>query len=175
MKKLLVPLMTSSLLLCTTQVLSQAQVEINWENPEKYRDVRPTMESRVKFREHTFEQLLEYLQKLAAKLPDDQKLSLNVTNLDLAGQVWPASFVGFGHGASDVRVIKNMDIPRISFTYKLVNTTGELIQEGDVELKDMAFMDRANRFFSSESLRYEKNMLKDWFDDEFPELMVKTN
>jgi hypothetical protein len=37
----------------------------------------------------------------------------------------------------------------------------------------MAFMDRANRFFDSESLRYEKNMLKVWFDDEFPSLVVK--
>jgi hypothetical protein len=173
MKKLMIPLMASSLLLCSTQVLSQAQVEINWENPEDYRDVRPTMESRVKFREHTFEQLQAYLQKLAEKLPDDQKLVLNVTNLDLAGQVWPASFVGLGNSASDIRVVKNIDIPRMSFTYKLLNTADEVIQEGDVELKDMAFMDRSNRFFSSESLRYEKNMLKNWFNDEFPELVVK--
>tara|TARA_R110000868_G_scaffold59624_5_gene182968 strand:- start:2125 stop:2649 length:525 start_codon:yes stop_codon:yes gene_type:complete len=173
MKKLMVPLITSSLLLCSIQVLSQAQVEINWENPEKYRDVRPTMESRIKFREHTFEQIEEYLQKLAAKLPDDQKLMLNVTNLDLAGQVWPASFVGFGHSASDIRVVKSIDIPRMNFTFKLVNTAGELIQEGDVELKDMAFMDRSNRFFNSESLRYEKNMLRSWFNDEFPDLVVK--
>lgn len=165
--------MASSLLLSSTQVLSQAQVEINWENPEEYRDVRPTMESRVKFREHTFEQLQEYLQKLAEKLPDDQKLVLNVTNLDLAGEVWPASFVGFGHSANDVRVVKSIDIPRMSFTYKLMNTAEELIREGDVDLKDMAFMDRSNRFFSSESLRYEKNMLKNWFNDEFPELVVK--
>lgn len=169
----MVPLITSSLLLCSIQVLSQAQVEINWENPEKYRDVRPTMESRIKFREHTFEQIEEYLQKLAAKLPDDQKLMLNVTNLDLAGQVWPASFVGFGHSASDIRVVKSIDIPRMNFTFKLVNTAGELIQEGDVELKDMAFMDRSNRFFNSESLRYEKNMLRSWFNDEFPDLVVK--
>ena len=173
MKKLMIPFMVSSLLLCSTHVLSQAQVEINWEKPEKFRDVMPTMESRVKFREHTFEELHEYLQKLAEKLPDNQKLLLNVTNLDLAGQVWPASFVGFGNGASEVRIIKNIDIPRMSFTYKLVDASGELIQEGDVDLKDMSFMDRANRFFSSETLRYEKNMLKNWFDDEFPQLVVK--
>ena len=173
MKKLMIPLMASSLLLCSTQVLSQAQVEINWQNPEKYRDVRPTMESRIKFREHTFEQLQEYFEKLAEKLPGDQKLLLNVTDLDLAGQVWPGSFVGLGYSTSEIRVIKNIDIPRMNFSYKLVNAADELIQEGDVELKDMAFMDRSNRFFNSESLRYEKNMLKNWFNDEFPELVVK--
>lgn len=173
MKKLMIPLLASSLLLCSTAVLSQAQVEITWEKPEDYRDVRPTSESRIKFREHTFAQIQEYLQKLAEKLPAEQKLMLNVTNLDLAGQVWPASFVGFGSSAADVRVIKSIDIPRMSFSYKLVDKAGTLIQEGDVDLKDMAFMDRSNRFFSSENLRYEKNMLKDWFEDEFPALVAK--
>lgn len=173
MKKLMIALVASSLGLCSTAVLSQAQVEINWESPEKYRDVRPTMESRVKFREHTFEQLQEYIEELAAQLPDDQKLLLNVTDLDLAGQVWPASFVGFGNSSSDVRVVKHVDIPRMSFSYKLVNTAGDVIQQGDVDLKDMGFMDRANRFFSGENLRYEKNMLKSWFKDEFPPLVVK--
>ena len=173
MKKLMIALVVSSLGLCSTAALSQAQVEINWEHPEKYRDVRPTMESRIKFREHTFEQLHEYIQELAAQLPDDQKLVLNVTDLDLAGQVWPASFVGFGNSTSDVRVVKHVDIPRMSFSYKLLDTAGEVIQEGDVDLKDMSFMDRANRFFTSENLRYEKNMLKSWFKDEFPQLVVK--
>ena len=173
MKKLMIALVVSSLGLGSTAALSQAQVEINWENPEKYRDVRPTMESRIKFREHTFEQLHEYIQELAAQLPDDQKLVLNMTDLDLAGQVWPASFVGFGPSTSDVRVIKHVDIPRMSFSYKLLDATGDLIQQGDVDLKDMSFMDRANRFFTSENLRYEKNMLKSWFKDEFPQLVVK--
>jgi hypothetical protein len=173
MKELMIPLMASSLLLCSTQVLSQAQVEINWEKPEQYRDVRPTSESRSRFRDQTFSQLEEYMQKLAEQLPAGQKLSLNVTNLDLAGQVWPASFVGFGSSSNDVRVVKNIDIPRMSFSYTLTDKAGVVVKQADVDLKDMAFMDRANRFFDSENLRYEKNMLKNWFEDEFPALIVK--
>jgi hypothetical protein len=173
MKKFIVPIVAASFVLVSSPSFCQADIEINWQNPEKYRDVRPTTESRSRFRDQTFTQLEEYLQKLAKQLPDGQKLLLNVTNLDLAGQVWPASFVGLGHSSNDVRVVKNVDIPRMSFSYKLTDQTGEIIQQGDVDLKDMAFMDRANRFFDSESLRYEKNMLKVWFDDEFPSLVVK--
>lgn len=165
--------MASSLLMLSTQAISKAEVEINWEKPEKYRDVKSTAIPRSKFREQTFAQLQTYLEKLAERLPSDQKLLLNVTNLDLAGQVWPASFVGLGISGSDIRVVKSIDIPRMTFTYKLEKNSGELVQEGDVELKDMSFMDRPNRFFSSESLRYEKNMLKNWFEDEFPELTAK--
>ncbi|AGH42842.1 DUF3016 domain-containing protein [Paraglaciecola psychrophila] len=151
----------------SNQVLAQAEVEIEWDKPEKYRDVRPSNESRKRFMEATFEGINEYMHELASSLPDNQKLRMKVTDLDLAGQVWPASFVGLGQGTSDVRVIKNIDIPRMNFSYQLLDTSGAVIQQADVDLKDMSFMDRGNRFFDSESLRYEKNMLQRWFKQEF--------
>lgn len=153
----------------SNQVLAQAEVEIEWDKPEKYRDVRPSNESRKRFMETTFEGINEYMHELASALPENQKLLMKVTDLDLAGQVWPASFVGLGMGlgTSDVRVIKNIDIPRINFSYQLLDTSGAVIQQAEVDLKDMSFMDRGNRFFDSESLRYEKNMLQRWFKQEF--------
>jgi hypothetical protein len=151
----------------SSQVVAQAEVEIEWEKPEKYSDVRPSNESRKRFREATFQHINEYMNKLALALPENQTLLMKVSDLDLAGQVWPASFVGFGHSASDVRIIKNIDIPRISFSYQLVDESGEVVQQAEVKLKDMTFLDRSNRFFKSESLRYEKNMLQRWFNKEF--------
>ncbi len=99
---------------------------------------------------------------------------MTVTNLDLAGQVWPASFVGFGHSASDVRLVKHHDIPRMNFSYKLTEKDGTVVKEGEVKLKDMGFQDHIIRASArDEPLRYEKNMIKQWFDDEFPKLIVK--
>ena len=106
-------------------------------------------------------------------MPDGQTLGIKVTNLDLAGQVWPASFVGLGHSGGDVRLIKSIDIPRMEFSYTLKNSDGSVVQEAEVNLKDMNFQHLHNQFFNSESLRYEKNMLKSWFKDEFPELIAK--
>jgi hypothetical protein len=151
----------------SSQVAAQAEVEIEWEKPEKYSDVRPSNEPRKRFREATFQHINEYMNKLALALPENQTLLMKVSDLDLAGQVWPASFVGFGHSASDVRIIKNIDIPRISFSYQLVDESGEVVQQAEVKLKDMSFLDRSNRFFKSESLRYEKSMLQRWFIKEF--------
>jgi hypothetical protein len=153
------------------QALAQAEVEIEWDKPEKYRDVRPSNESRKRFRDATFERLDKYMNKLALALPDDNKLLMKVSDLDLAGQVWPASFVGLGHGTSDVRIIKNIDIPRMTFSYQLQDESGEVLQQAEVNLKDMSFLDRSNRHFKSEPLRYEKNMLKRWFEQEF-ELLI---
>ncbi len=154
---------------------AKATVEVEWKNPTEYRDVKPTSQSRSAFREQTFKKLEEYLSELAEALPDGQTLSMTVTNLDLAGEVWPASFVGLGHSASDVRLIKRLYIPRMEFSYSLKGADGEVVQSKDVKLKDMSFQDRHNPFFTSETLRYEKNMLKEWFADEFPDLIAKNH
>ena len=166
--KMLAGLMISAVALTlSSQVTAQAVVEIEWDKPEKYRDVRPSNESRKRFREATFERINEYMNELALSLPDDKKLLMKVSDLDLAGQVWPASFVGFGHSSSDVRIIKNIDIPRINFSYQLLDESGGVVQQAEVKLKDMSFLDRSNRFFKSETLRYEKSMLQRWFKKEF--------
>ena len=151
----------------SNQVLAQAKVEIEWDKPEKYRDVRPSNQSRKRFRESTFEDINKYMNELSLVLPNNQKLLMKVNDLDLAGQVWPASHLGLGYDGSDVRIVKNIDIPRINFSYKLLNESGEVVQQAEVNLKDMSFLDRSHHLFKSESLRYEKSMLQRWFKQEF--------
>lgn len=154
--------------------LAKASVEIEWQNPEEYRDVKPVNQSRSSFREQTFKRLEEYINELAEKLPDGQVLTMTVTDLDLAGEVWPASFVGFGSGGNDVRLVKPIYIPRMAFSYTLKDKTGALLKSDEVKIKDMSFQDRHNSFFTSEALRYEKEMLKDWFLDAFPEMIARS-
>ena len=102
---------------------------------------------------------------------------MTVTNVDLAGQVWPSQFVGFGSGGgSDVRIIKRIDIPRMTFSYSLTNADGQVILSGeDVKLKDMDFMDSTIRRNRTESLTYEKAMLNDWFADTFSAQVAVNN
>lgn len=146
-----------------------AEVKITWEEPESYSDVRPTNEARKRFRERTLNDLEAHISELASGLPESQVLSMTVTNVDLAGQVWPSQFVGFGNGAgNDVRIIKRIDIPRMTFSYSLSNADGQVIQRGDqVQLKDMDFMESNIRRNRTESLSYEKAMLDEWFADTF--------
>ena len=154
-----------------------AEVKITWEEPESYSDIRPTNESRKRFRERTLEELESHIVELAKDLPDSQVLSMTVTNVDLAGQVWPSQFVGFGNGAgSDVRIIKRIDIPRMTFSYTLANEDGQIIVSGEeIKLKDMDFMESNIRRNRTESLSYEKAMLNDWFSDTFATQVAATN
>ncbi len=141
-----------------------AEVSVTWQEPESYQDIRPSNQSRTSFREMVFKDMEAYIAELAETLPDGQKLSMTVTDLDLAGEVWPASFLG-GVGGADIRLVKPLYIPRMHFSYTLTDATGKTLQSADVKLKDMAFMDRGSRINRrSENLTYEKAMIKDWFE-----------
>lgn len=173
MKTLLAIIISLSALTVSGLAQASAEVEITWHEPENYTDIRAANESRSKFRERTIKQLQEYIVELSESLPEGYKLLMTVNDLDLAGQVWPGSFVGL-QSTSDVRLIKRIDIPRMTFDYQLLDDQGQTLkQEEDVKLKDMSFQDRHNPFFDSEPLRYEKNMLKEWFTDTFAEYQVK--
>lgn len=150
-----------------------ASVVVTWENPEKYTDVHPSNESRVKFRERTFKALETYFGKLAEKLPADETLTINVTNLDLAGQVWPSSFVFGNATGADVRIIKRVDIPRMTFSYTLKDANGKARKSAEVKLKDMGFIDNPRRIAQNDFLDYEKVMLRDWFREEMADVIVK--
>lgn len=142
------------------------RVEIQWVNPDDYSDIRPSNQSRSRFRERTFKQLEQHFESLATRLPEGQRLKLSVTNLDLAGQVWPAYMIGIGFG-SDVRLIERVDIPRINFSYELSDVDGNVLRQGEEKLKDMAFLDRISPRYRNGALRYEKNMIQNWFVKHF--------
>lgn len=144
------------------------RVSVTWVNPKKFTDIKATNGVRTRFRNRTMEKLHKYMDDLAQDLPEGQMLKFNVTDLDLAGRVWPGHFVGFNN-ANDVRVVKSIEIPRMNFSYELVDSKGSIIRTGEKNLKDMAFLDRINGMRRSDSLRHEKNMLKRWFKKEFKE------
>jgi hypothetical protein len=161
----------------TAEPSHAAEVKITWEEPESYSDVRPSNESRKRFRERTLNELEAHIVELAADLPESQILSITVTNVDLAGEVWPSQFVGFGNaGANDIRVIRRIDIPKMTFSYTLTDAAGEVVaSEDEVKIKDMDFMESNIRRHRNESLSYEKTMLDEWFSDTFLKQQVAAN
>lgn len=145
-----------------------SKIEVTWGDYKAFTDVKAANESRKRFAERTFANLEKYLAKLAQDLPSGHQLNIEVTDLDLAGRVLPASFAGLGmHSADNIRIIKNIDIPRIKFNYVYTDANGVELKRDEVNIKDMSFISRHNPVFRSDSLKYEKNMLRNWFNDTF--------
>ena len=102
-----------------------------------------------------------HLVEQAAKRLPGKDVRINVTDVDLAGEVEP-----FGRRMEWLRVMRTVTLPSIAFNYE-VREGGKVVQQGEVKLRDMNYQDGFNNYFSSDSLRYEKHMIDRWFKDEF--------
>lgn len=144
----------------TTLSVTAGESEVTWTDPDKYTDIRPSNESKSRFQKRIFKSFEEHFAKLSEQLPEGQKLKIDVTNVDLAGDVRLGS-------TQQIRIVKDIYIPRIKFTFELVNADNTIESSGDVDLKDMSFMMSPNAYSSGKSLNYEKRMLDKWFNDTF--------
>jgi len=66
-----------------------------------------------------------------------------------------------------IRVIRDIYIPRMKFSYQLLNADKSVIDSAEVDLKDMTFMVSTPSRYKNKSLGYEKHMLDEWFKDTF--------
>ncbi len=167
MKKLLIVLVSALSFLSVAPMTMAAESEVTWTNPDDYRDMRPgNTSTRKKFQAHVFEELEEHFAKLAAKLPESQKLVIDVTDVDLAGDVRIGTM-------NEIRIVKDIYHPRIEFSYKLVNADGSVATEDALNLKDMGFLQGSLMRYRNDTLGYEKKMLDDWFNKTFKAQIVK--
>lgn len=131
-----------------------AQAQVNFIEPDKYADVPFA----IKDRDSTLNTLREHFDKLAKKLPTGQTLAVDVTDVDLAGRMDPARLNG-----QDVRVLRGMaDWPVIALRYR-IEAAGKVVKSGEARVADMNYMQSFNRYPAGEPLRYEKQMLDNWF------------
>ncbi len=112
--------------------------------------------------------LARHLESLAARLGAGQKLSIEVIDVDLAGELRP-----WRHAQQDLRVLRGAaDIPRIRLRYSL-EEAGRASRSGEHVVVDAGYLQRFNRYPSGEALRYEKRMLDDWFSEQFASAPAK--
>lgn len=166
MKKITVYLAGLGLALSQITTVLAADVEVKWTNPDKYTDIYAGEEHRRKFKERMFISFERHFAKLAAALPANQQLNIEVTNVDLAGDVH--------HGGSNrIRLVKDLYFPRMDFSYQLLNADKSVVKSEQVALKDMSFLMTRALKYRNESLRYEKQMLDHWFKKSFINEMSK--
>ena len=159
----IVTLFVSTLLL--TPSAFAASSEVTWTDYKSYRDIDEGNNGRKQFRERTFNNFEKHFAKLAATLPADQILKIDVTDVDLAGDTHAA-------GINRTRIIKNIYSPRMNFSYQLLAADGTVIQSDDVVVKDMNFMSGNSLKYRNKPLGYEKKMLDDWFSKTFKEMII---
>jgi len=134
------------------------RVEVIFDHPEKFADVKGDSMNSDKGREIMLDQIKDFLvQSGADLLPAGQKLTITFTDIDLAGEYEP----WHSGPMRDVRVIKDIYSPRFVFSYKLTDAAGAVLKEDKADLRDLSFMTRMT-INHDDPLRFEKDILGDW-------------
>jgi hypothetical protein len=113
--------------------------------------------------EQTTKSLAQLLQAYGKKLPEGQALKIEVTDVDLAGEM------RFTRHGDDVRVTRGRaDWPRIELRYTLSDGS-RVLKSGEARIADMAYQQHAlHGSYRDEAYGYEHRMLDRWFAETFP-------
>jgi hypothetical protein len=130
-----------------------AEVTVTFANPQQYADA----ESRSA---NVQKDLRAYLRRLSARLARGVDLNVTVLDLDLAG------FDMSTRGPNNVRLLTSATWPKIKLRYVLTKNR-RIVATGKEWLTDQFYRSRAGLASASDPLRYEKNMLDDWFRTRF--------
>ncbi len=149
---------------------ADSRLEVIFNQPEKFRDVKEDDAGFDKDRDAILEDLKDHLDgAIKYHVPEGQKLTITFNDIDMAGDFEPWR----GSQYNSVRIVKDIYPPRILLTFKLVDATGAVLKEGDRKLFDNAFLMKMSSGFATDPLRHEKTLLDDWLREEFPKLKAK--
>lgn len=146
-----------------------AEVKVTWEEPEKFVDIQVADGNQKRFQERLLAAFEEKFAEFASELPDDQVLHITVTNVDLAGAIEYHDINGVPR---ELRIVRGHDFPMMMLSYRLVDSDGEVIQEGESrlrgrELPGQGRLSTPSNMRGGEMLEYETPMLREWFKSEF--------
>jgi hypothetical protein len=134
---------------------ASAAVTVTFSHPEKFSDLPFSPIER----EQVLKDLGEHFASLSKKLPAGQDLKVEVLDVDLAGRIYP------NIRGRDLRIMRGgADWPHMRLRYTL-EANGQVLRSGVDDLSDMAYQDRINRYSGGDPLRYEKQMIDDWFTE----------
>jgi DUF3016 family protein len=138
-----------------------ARIAVVFEQPQHFTDMRYTKA------EHHSVALLDELHTFMCDMgehyvPIGMRAEIKVTDIDLAGDFEPWR----GPQFDQVRITRDIYPPHIFLEFRLTDGSGRLISAGKRVLRDIAYQRRIMRP-PDDYLRYEKDILRDWFRSEF--------
>jgi len=139
-------------------------VSVSWTDPSEFTELRFSGNRWEAKRGNWVFELASAVRKSVAKqLPEGERMEIEITDIDRAGRYEP----GLGPRMDSIRIMRNIDSPSMSLTFRRYNAEGELIEEGERKLRDMMYLNNINALSNTDPLRYEKRMIDDWARREF--------
>jgi Protein of unknown function (DUF3016) len=150
------------LLACITPAVA-GTVTVSFIHPETYTDASLSGGHTTKADQWTFDEIGRYLESLGARLPPQQVLTLDVSNVDLAGKIewWRR------RDAYNLRILRDVYPPRFRLHHRLAEGGRTLLEAEESVVDPMYLANSALYFTPTDPLRFEKAMLRNWFQARF--------
>jgi len=137
-------------------VPNDGRVTVTFDQADRFTDVKYYYQGPAD--QGYLEDLRHYLEQSArGYLAEGQRLTIKITDIDMAGDVSPATS---RHG--DVRIIGAGYPPRLKFSYAVTDASGRTVSQGEENLTDPAYQPRIRSASISDPLFYEKALSADW-------------
>lgn len=134
-----------------------AAVNVTFVHPERFADVALAPQDR----DQILREVAGHFAYAGKKLPPGYDLNVEVQDLDMAGRIRP-NF----HSMQDIRILRGgADWPSMHLRYSL-EAGGRVVGSGDMYLRNMDYLQRINRYSSGDQIRYERQMIDDWYRDQ---------
>jgi len=160
MSKLSSPAFGLVLALVSATAAATGTATVRYDHPENFAETKEVRAfAPLRADSGYLKTLKAYIEKqAAAELQQGQTLDIVVTDVDRAGSYAPS--VG---SLQPVRIVEDVYPPRITLHFRLLDSQGQVLREGDRKLTDLAFMyDSPGGFSNTDPLRYEKRVIDRW-------------
>lgn len=157
MKTLLRAVLISSSLLALP-AFAASKVEVTFTNPEKFADIKTEFLDDGSRREELLKILgTQFAETVSGMVKDGYHLSLNFTDIDLAGDYRE----GWQVGATRVRVVSEQYAPRLAFDFILTDAAVHVVAKGHRDITDRSFLNSPSSM-ERDGFKYEKQILRQW-------------
>lgn len=138
---------------------------VNFIAPENYTDVSLSGASTDNMRNSVLDSLRDYLVSLAKdKLPQGQQLTVDVVDIDMAGRTEPWRTPNL----TNTRFIRDIYPPKIKLRYGLRDKAGATLSAQEETLTNLNYLQLADPGYNNnDPLKYEKTLLRSWFEQRF--------
>ena len=139
-------------------------VSVQWTDPNQFTEIRSSGNRFQAQQGNWVQDLAGYFRdSVARRLPPGDRMQITITDIKRAGQYEP----WHGPRSDDIRIVKDLYPPRLSFNYAWTDSSGKVIDQGEQRLIDTAFLVNDSRIGNSDPLRYEKRMIDEWTRKQF--------
>jgi hypothetical protein len=134
------------------------QSKIHFSQPEKFIDFRTKIVLTEKDRNQLMDELAQQIQTAIAEiLPNGQSMSIDFTNIDMAGYVYPS--------ANDIRTVRqDSDKSLLVFDYSIYDAEGNQIDQGHKRLinQHLSSIEHRSKRYEHSHFKYEMAMFSRW-------------